>query len=55
MLKLFSKDERIEKSAPIVGSYILKLLEDRNCISIFELAKNLRKNRLIEFVLYTME
>ncbi|HGP1209299.1 TPA: ABC-three component system middle component 6 [Klebsiella pneumoniae] len=47
MLKLFSKDERIEKSAPIVGSYILKLLEDRNCISIFELAKNLRKNRLI--------
>ena len=47
MLKLFSKDERIEKSAPIVGSYILKLLENRDCISIFELARNLRKNRLI--------
>lgn len=47
MLTLFSKDERIEKSAPLVGSYILKLLEGRNCISIFELARNLRKNRLI--------
>jgi hypothetical protein len=47
MLKLFSKDERIEKSAPIVGSYILKLLEGKGCISIFELARNLRKNRLI--------
>jgi hypothetical protein len=47
MLKLFSKDENIEKSAPVVGSYILKLLESRDSISIFELAKNLRKNRLI--------
>ena len=47
MLKLFSKDEHIEKSAPIVGSHILKLLEKKDCISIFELARNLRKNRLI--------
>ncbi|WP_345799222.1 ABC-three component system middle component 6 [Pantoea sp. Cr_R14] len=47
MLKLFSKDEPIEKSAPLVGSYILKALENKNSISIFELAKSLRKNRLI--------
>ncbi|KFX17991.1 hypothetical protein KP17_04070 [Pectobacterium parvum] len=47
MLKLFSKDEHIEKSAPVVGSYILKSLEGKGRISIFDLAKNLRKNRLI--------
>ncbi|WP_409929179.1 ABC-three component system middle component 6 [Citrobacter sp. Marseille-Q6884] len=47
MLNLFSKDEDIEKSAPIVGSYILKCLHGRDKISIFELVKQLRRKKLV--------
>lgn len=47
MLKIFSKDEDIEKSAPIVGAEILRILTEKNVISIFSLAKELRKRKLI--------
>lgn len=47
MLNLFSKDENIEKSAPIVGAEILKLLNEKKVISIFSLAKELRSKKLI--------
>lgn len=47
MLKIFSKDEDIGKSAPIIGAEILKILHKQNVISIFSLAKELRKRKLI--------
>lgn len=46
MTNLFTKDEDLKKSAPFIGSEILKYLHDSvdSRVSIFELAKNLRKN-----------
>lgn len=49
MSNLFTKDEDLKKSAPYIGSEILKHLND-SCdgrISIFDLAKNLRKTNKI--------
>lgn len=45
MTNLFTKDENLMKSAPYIGAEILKQLQSRadGRISIFELAKNLRK------------
>jgi hypothetical protein len=49
MANLFTKDEDLMKSAPFIGSEILKHLNcsDDGRISIFELAKNLRKTHMI--------
>lgn len=49
MANLFTKDEDLIKSAPYIGSEILKQLEgsDDGRISIFNLAKNLRKTNKI--------
>ncbi|HGU6469400.1 TPA: hypothetical protein ACNAMN_003784 [Yersinia enterocolitica] len=49
MLNLFSKDEKISKSAPIVGASVLKLLsESKNgSISIFSLARELKKDKTL--------
>lgn len=49
MANLFTKDEDLMKSAPFVGSEILKQLQssDDGRISIFDLAKNLRKTNKI--------
>ncbi len=46
MGSLFSKDEDLKKSAPVIGSEILKQLQasDDGRISIFDLARNLRKS-----------
>jgi hypothetical protein len=46
MANLFTKDENLVKSAPFTGAEILKQLQnsDDGRISIFELAKNLRKS-----------
>lgn len=45
MTNLFTKDEDLMKSAPFIGSEILKQLQSSNDgrISIFDLAKKLRK------------
>jgi hypothetical protein len=45
MSNLFTKDEDLKKSAPYIGFEILKLLKvrDDDRISIFDIAKNLRK------------
>jgi len=45
MANLFTKDEDLMKSAPFIGAEILKQLQssDDGRISIFDLAKNLRK------------
>ena len=49
MVNLFTKDEDLMKSAPFIGSEILKQLQssDDGRISIFDLAKNLRKTNKI--------
>lgn len=47
MLNLFSKDEDLSKSAPIIGGEILKILRCERKVSIFTLAKILRKDKLI--------
>lgn len=49
MTNLFTKDENLMKSAPFIGSEILKQLQssDDGRISIFDLAKNLRKTNKI--------
>lgn len=49
MANLFTKDENLMKSAPFVGSEILKQLQisDGGRISIFDLARNLRKTNKI--------
>lgn len=49
MANLFTKDEDLTKSAPFVGSEILKQLRssDDGRLSIFDLATNLRKNNKI--------
>lgn len=49
MANLFTKDEDLIKSAPFIGSEILKQLQSSNDgrISIFDLAKNLRKTNKI--------
>jgi hypothetical protein len=49
MANLFTKDEDLMKSAPFIGSEILKQLEssDDGRISIFDLAKSLRKTNKI--------
>lgn len=45
MANLFSKDEDLLKSAPIIGAEILKLLEgnEQPKVSIFEVAHKLKK------------
>jgi len=45
MSNLFSKDEDLLKSAPFIGSEILKLFEDADVskISIFEMIRFMRK------------
>ncbi len=49
MANLFTKDEDLMKSAPYIGSEILKQLQssDDGRVSIFDLAKNLRKTNKI--------
>ncbi len=49
MTNLFTKDEDLMKSAPFIGSEILKQLQssEDGRISIFDLAKNLRKTNNI--------
>ena len=49
MANLFTKDEDLMKSAPFIGSEILKHLQssDDGRISILDLAKNLRKTNKI--------
>jgi hypothetical protein len=49
MANLFTKDEDLMRSAPFIGSEILKQLQsnDDGRISIFNLAKNLRKTNKI--------
>jgi len=49
MASLFTKDEDLLKSAPFIGSEILKQLQgaDDGRISIFDVAKNLRKKNNI--------
>lgn len=49
MADLFTKDENLTKSAPFIGSQILKQLQDCDDgrISIFDLAKKLRKTQNI--------
>ncbi|ADW72805.1 hypothetical protein Rahaq_1182 [Rahnella aceris] len=48
-MNLFSKNEDITKSAPVVGAKILKIFRDKkiNKISIFDIAKELKKNNTI--------
>jgi len=45
MTNLFTKDEDLKKSAPFIGSEILKQLQssEDGRISMFDLAKNLRR------------
>lgn len=49
MANLFTKDEDLMKSAPFIGAEILDQLQRSNDgrISIFDLAKNLRKTNKI--------
>lgn len=49
MANLFTKDEDLMKSAPFIGSEILKQLQssDDGRISIFDLARNLRKTNKV--------
>ncbi|ACV25620.1 hypothetical protein [Kangiella koreensis] len=49
MANLFTKDEDLMKSAPYIGSEILKQLQssDDGRISIYDLAKSLRKSNKI--------
>lgn len=49
MANLFTKDEDLMKSAPFIGSEILKQLQNSNDgrVSIFVIAKNLRKTNKI--------
>ena len=49
MASLFTKDEDLMKSAPFIGSEILKQLQisEDGRISIFDLVKNLRKTNKI--------
>jgi hypothetical protein len=45
MANLFSKDDDLARSAPIIGFEILKLIKesDDSRVSIFDIAKKLRK------------
>jgi len=49
MVNLFTKDEDLKQSAPFIGAEILKQLQSSKDgrISIFDLAKNLRKTNKI--------
>jgi hypothetical protein len=49
MANLFSKNENLEKSAPVIGAEILKLLNASGgrTISIFDAARALRKSNKI--------
>ncbi|WLE96524.1 MAG: hypothetical protein QTN59_17810 [Candidatus Electrothrix communis] len=49
MANLVSKNENLKKSAPVIGSEILKLLNTSNSrmISIFDAARSLRKSNKI--------
>lgn len=49
MSNLFSKNENLEKSAPVIGAEILKLLNssESRTISIFDAARSLRKTNKI--------
>lgn len=49
MARLFTKDEDLKKSAPVIGFEILKRLQasEDGRISIFELAKSLRKSEVL--------
>lgn len=44
MADLFSKNENLEKSAPVIGAEILKLLNssDQGSVSIFDAARSLQ-------------
>jgi uncharacterized protein YbcI len=55
MANLFTKDEDLMRSAPFIGSEILKQLQsnDDGRISIFNLAKNLRKTNKITDEFYS--
>ena len=48
-LSLFSKNEDLEKSAPVLGAKILMIFEKSNKkkISIFEIIKNLKKDKTV--------
>lgn len=48
MASLFSKDEDLLKSAPIVGAEILKLLEksDSKKVSIYDVVNKLKKKNI---------
>jgi len=43
---LLSKNENLQKSAPIIGAAILKLIKksDTNILSIFDAARSSKKN-----------
>ena len=49
MANLVSKNENLEKSAPVIGAEILKLLiqSDTNMLSIFDAARTLKKTNKI--------
>lgn len=49
MANLVSKNENLQKSAPIVGAEILKLIQtsDTNMLSIFDAARALRKSNKV--------
>lgn len=46
MLNLFSKDDNLHKSAPVLGFKILKLLQDseESQVSIFDIANTMAKS-----------
>ncbi len=48
-LNLFSKNEDLEKSAPVLGAKILAIFEKKNSrrMSIFEVIKNLKKDKKV--------
>jgi len=49
MANLLSKNENLQKSAPVIGAEILKLIKesDTNMLSIFDAARSLRKTNKI--------
>lgn len=49
MANLVSKNENLEKSAPVIGAEILKLINasEGRMISIFDAARSLRKSKKI--------
>ena len=48
-LSLFSKNEDLEKSAPVLGAKILVLFEKnkKNKISIFDVVRHLKKDKTV--------